>query len=126
MFGKVPSVNIASLALTAFATGLLAIPVHAEGKPARCVIRNGPDRRTIAYSGGCLFYPDKGGTFTIRTSHGNILPSITDINVYVLSPGIAEVRGLTIKGINSRWGRAKRNDNDLACWTGSDFEVCAY
>ena len=118
--------KVISMALTAFAIGLLALPVQAKGKPARCVIRNGPDRSTVAYSGDCLFYPDKGETFTIRTSHGNILPSITDISVYVLSPGIAEVRGLTIDGINSRWGHAKRSEKDLACWTGADFEVCAY
>ena len=118
--------KVISMALTAFAIGLLALPVQAKGKPARCVIRNGPDRSTVAYSGDCLFYADNGGTFTIRKSQGNILPSITDVSVYVLSPGIAEVRGLTVDGINSRWGPAKRGETDLACWTGSDFEVCAY
>jgi hypothetical protein len=56
----------------------------------------------------------------------NILPNITDISVYIVSPGIAEVRGLTIYGNNSRWGPAIRSKKDLACWTGSDFEVCAY
>ena len=105
---------------------LLATPAQSKGKPARCVIRSGPERSAVEYSGDCLFYADNGGTFTIRKSQGNILPSITDVSVYVLSPGIAEVRGLTVDGINSRWGPAKRGETDLACWTGSDFEVCAY
>ena len=118
--------KIASYVLAVFATCLLAIPLQSKGKPARCVIRSGSERTTVEYLGDCLFYADRDGTFTIRKSQGNILPSITVVSVYVLSPGVAEVRGLTVDGINSRWGPAKRSETDLACWTGSDFEVCAY
>ena len=118
--------KIASFVLTVVTACLLAIPVQSKGKPARCVIKSGPERSTVEYSGDCLFYADRDGTFTIRKSQGNILPSITVVSVYVLMPGVAEVRGLTVDGINSRWGPAKRSETDLACWTGSDFEVCAY
>jgi hypothetical protein len=39
--------------------------------------------------------------------------------------GMAEVRGLTVDGINSRWGSARRNVNNPACWDGADFQICA-
>ena len=55
-----------------------------------------------------------------------ILPNITDISVTIVATGVAEVRGLTTDGINSRWGSAVRSKVDSACWTGSDFEICAY
>jgi hypothetical protein len=46
--------------------------------------------------------------------------------VQIVQPGVAEVRGLTRAGINSRWGSAQRSKRDRACWRGSDFWVCAY
>jgi hypothetical protein len=100
------------------------VPNVADAKPARCLIKqNG----ATAYSGACLFHLEKGGSFSIRRSDANpILPSVTDITVSIISPGVAEVRGLTTDGINSRWGTAIRSRVDAACWTGSDFEVCAY
>ena len=99
-------------------------PVAAEGKSARCVIKqNG----TTAYSGACDFQMDQGGSFGIRRHDAKpILPNITDISVFIISKGVAEVRGLTTDGINSRWGRALRSQVDPACWKGSDFEICAY
>jgi hypothetical protein len=103
------------------------VPNVADAKPARCLIKqNG----ATAYSGACLFHLERGGSFSIRRSDTNpilpILPSVTDITVSIISPGVAEVRGLTTDGINSRWGTAIRSKVDAACWTGSDFEVCAY
>ena len=121
-----PQVKAQSCLTVVVASFILAMPVVAVGQPARCVIRNGPGLSKVSYSGDCLFFPDKNGTFSIRKSDGNILPSITNVSVYVLTPGVAEVRGLTVQGINSRWGPAKRSEVDPACWTGSDFEVCAY
>jgi len=47
------------------------------------------------------------------------------ISVTMISPGVAEVRGLTRAGINSRWGEARRSTQDRSCWTGSDFQICA-
>ncbi len=99
---------------------------YANEKPAKCIVKGGSNSSTLQYSGHCLFSLSENGAFTIRRSDGYIMPSINQVNVYVLSPGIAEVRGLTTNGINSRWGSAKRSQKDPACWTGSDFEVCAY
>ncbi len=98
----------------------------ANEKPAKCIVKSGSNLGTLQYSGNCLFGLGENGSFSIRRSDGHIIPSISQVNVYVLSPGIAEVRGLTTNGINSRWGFAKRCQQDPACWTGSDFEVCAY
>jgi len=100
------------------------LPSFAKGKDARCVIKQ---QGVVVYAGSCQFTLEKGGSFYIKGNGAkNILPNITDISVYIVSPGIAEVRGLTIYGNNSRWGPAIRSKKDLACWTGSDFEVCAY
>lgn len=115
---RLPLPLLAALLLASLA------PSAAEARQARCVIRqNG----AVAYSGRCQFTPDKGGSFSIRSSLTRpILPSITDVSVAVISPGNAEVRGLTTNGNNSRWGPAVRSKRDSACWTGADFEVCAY
>ena len=111
-----------TLLTLALAVGLFPLP--AEAKDARCVIKqNG----SVAYSGACHLHLEQGGSFSIRRHYGKpILPSITDISVSIVSTGVAEVRGLTINGNNSRWGSAVRSKKDAACWTGSDFEICAY
>ncbi|WP_017295364.1 hypothetical protein [Geminocystis herdmanii] len=44
----------------------------------------------------------------------------------IIKSGVAEVRGLTTAGINSRWGEARRSKSDKACWVGDDFTICAY
>ena len=99
---------------------------YAREMPAQCVIKGGSDLSVQQYSGTCLFSQGEKGSFMIRKSDSEIIPSIMNISVYVLSPGVAEVRGLTKHGINSRWGPAKRSQEDPACWTGADFEICAY
>jgi len=111
--------TILTLALT-----VALIPLTAEAKEARCVIKqNG----SVAYSGACHFDLGEGGSFAIRRQGSTpILPNITDISVSIVSTDVAEVRGLTTDGINSRWGTAVRSKKDPACWTGSDFEICAY
>lgn len=100
------------------------VPAIAKDKDARCLIRqNG----VTTYSGACLFHLEKGGSFSIRRQDARpILPSITDISVTIVAAGVAEVRGLTTDGINSRWGSAVRSKVESACWKGSDFEICAY
>jgi hypothetical protein len=91
---------------------------------ARCLIKQSG---VTTYSGDCAFHLERGGSFSIRRSDDEpIQPGVTDINVSIVSPGVAEVRGLTTDGINSRWGAATRSTADGACWTGSDFEICAY
>ncbi|QCI66354.1 hypothetical protein [Phreatobacter stygius] len=77
----------------------------------------------------CDFQADgRDGSFVLsaRGRHGNLLPRISMVTVSVVSPGVAEVRGLTLDGINSRWGEARRSARDGACWEGSDFRICAH
>ena len=111
--------TILALVLTA-----AMVPVIAKDNEARCLIRqNG----VTTYSDACLFHLEKGGSFSIRRQDARpILPNITDISVTIVAAGVAEVRGLTTEGINSRWGSAVRSKVDSACWMGSDFEICAY
>lgn len=111
-------------ALIALLMTAALFPLAAEGKNARCVIKQDG---AIAYSGSCDFQIGAGGSFGIRSLDAKpILPRITDISVFIISPGVADVRGLTTDGINSRWGTAIRSKVDPACWQGSDFEICAY
>jgi len=79
------------------------------------------------YKGPCEFAPDGGGgSFSITPVGTPTFGFATVVTVSVVEPGVADVWGLTADGINSRWGEAKRSTQDKACWTGSDFEVCAY
>ena len=109
------------------ALAVLAAPDGAaEAKPreARCLVKaaGAPD-----YRGPCRFSTEEGGSFTIeparRRAFGN---GVTSISASVIEPGLAEVRGLTRDGINSRWGEARRSKRDRACWLGSDFSICVY
>ncbi|MDP8912347.1 MAG: hypothetical protein M3N39_02075 [Pseudomonadota bacterium] len=106
---------------------LLIIPdgaAEARPREARCLVKaaGAPD-----YRGPCRFSPEKRGSFTIvpggRRAFGN---GITSISAWMVSPGVAEVRGLTREGVNSRWGEARRSRRDRACWLGSDFSICVY
>jgi hypothetical protein len=101
----------------------LALPAAAEGRPARCVVQS---TGAPIWRGGCDFVPDRGGSFGIQPLRGRFPGGINDINVAVIGPGVAEVRGLTPAGINSRWGEARRSRRDKACWVGEDFSVCVY
>lgn len=76
----------------------------------------------------CDFQADgRDGSFVLsaRGRQGELLPGISLVTVSVISPGLAEVRGLTRDGINSRWGEARRSARDGACWDGGDFRICA-
>ena len=91
---------------------------------AQCLIKQSG---VTTYAGDCAFHLERGGSFSIRRWDDEpIQPGVTDISVSIVSPGVAEVRGLTTDGVNSRWGAATRSTVDGACWTGSDFEICAY
>lgn len=102
----------------------LLLPVAVLAKPVTCMVMQ---QGTIQFSGSCLFRQDGGnGSFSImNATGGQIVPGVTQLSVYVMS-GLAEVRGLTVDGINSRWGPATRNSMNPACWDGSDFQICAY
>ncbi len=83
---------------------------------------------TPTYSGRCRFNPAGGGSFILEhVSEGRSLTGpILTVSVTIGQPGIAEVRGLTKAGINSRWGEARRSPTDRACWIGADFQICAW
>jgi len=101
-------------------------PIAAEaprGKQARCKISTGGE----TYEGPCRFLPEQGGSFYVDMDDiAGIRDSVMTISVTIIEQGVAEVRGMTVDGINSRWGTAQRSEIDRACWTGPDFEVCAY
>jgi len=80
------------------------------------------------YKGSCLFLPDTKGSFSLANpAKGKLLTgTISMVSVTVIEKGVAEVRGLTTDGVNSRWGEAKRSLKDKACWQGEDFKVCAW
>ena len=43
-------------------------------------------------------------------------PCIMFVSAWIIEEGVAEVRGLTTAGINSRWGRYLRDPEEPACW----------
>ncbi|HET8540172.1 MAG TPA: hypothetical protein VFL83_09910 [Anaeromyxobacter sp.] len=95
-----------------------------------CTIRSpGEDGKTqVDLDGPCRFLPEgKRGSFSLSALDGQqpLFEGILVLSVTVVAPGKAEVRGVTAEGINSRWGEARRSKADPACWTGSDFEICA-
>lgn len=96
----------------------------AQASEAFCVIKGTSDE--IVFQNDCIFKQYGGnGSFSIRSSSGLIAGRIS-ISVYLIEPSVAEVRGLTTAGVNSRWGQAKRSSSDPACWVGSDFTICVY
>jgi hypothetical protein len=117
--------------LAAFAAALvsvaLAAPCVAQGK-ARLVDCRVESEGKVQVSGKCRFTPDEGGSFTLEHADAKrtvFFGEIMSVTVSIVSPGVAEVRGLTRQGVNSRWGEARRMSNDRACWQGSDFKICA-
>ena len=116
--------------LAATAGGMIcaaALPAMAQsdGRTVSCRVESAG---TPVHSGKCRFHPDAGGSFTLQhASEGRALTGpILSVSVTVVRPGVAEVRGLTSAGINSRWGEARRSTTDRACWVGADFRVCAW
>jgi hypothetical protein len=109
--------------LFALAPLVLFAASAAEARPARCVIAS---NGSPVWRGPCDFIPDRGGSFGVRPYRGSFGDGIGIISVSIISPGVAEVRGLTRDGINSRWGEARRSRRDRACWVGEDFSVCVY
>jgi len=117
--------------LTALAASLvcaaLAAPCLAQGK-SRLVDCRVESEGKVQVSGKCRFTPDQGGSFTLEHADPKrtvFFGEVMSVTVSVVSPGVAEVRGLTRQGVNSRWGEARRSASDRACWQGSDFKICA-
>lgn len=109
--------------LFALAPALLFAATAAEARPARCVVTS---EGNPTWRGACNFVAERGGSFSITPLRGAFLEGIEDVSVSIVSPGVAEVRGLTSDGINSRWGEARRSRRDPACWIGEDFSICVY
>lgn len=110
-------------AAAAAAAAAFALPAEAKPRQARCVVTSSGE----VYRGPCRFAAERGGSFSIApVGRRFLIGEISDVSVAIVRPGVAEVRGLTAGGINSRWGEARRSTRDRACWVGSDFSVCAY
>jgi len=106
----------------ALAVFLPAVPAEAQ-RQARCVIASAGEQ---TWRGPCWFSAGRGGSFEVTPVRGSFAGGIGAISVHIHRPGVADVRGLTSGGINSRWGEARRSQRDRACWVGADFSVCVY
>jgi len=109
--------------LLMLAAAMVAAPAMSAPRTARCVVDT---IGNATWQGPSRFEAERGGSFTISPVRGTFAGGITQIGVAIGQPGIAEVRGLTSRGINSRWGIAGRSERDRACWVGEDFRVCVY
>ncbi len=95
-----------------------------QPKAARCVIESAG---APAYRGPCLVRSKRGGSFVVTRGRRQSFPNgVGSISLDVVEAGLGEVRGLTREGINSRWGSARRDSRDRACWAGADFRICVY
>jgi hypothetical protein len=114
---------VASVALTIFAA--TASEGWTKEKVAYCQIESAG---LPPFRGKCLFDGSSDGSFHLGNvdSSKPLFGEIELVNVAIVSPGVAEVRGLTRAGINSRWGEAHRSTGDRACWAGADFRICAH
>jgi hypothetical protein len=116
--------------VAALALCTLALPIaHEAGAKTRgrivdCHVESAGK---IELKGKCLFTREKGGSFALENVNRDkpLFGEILVVSVSIVSASVAEVRGLTIRGNNSRWGPARRSSSDNACWQGSDFKVCA-
>ncbi len=101
---------------------MTAVGVNAAlARPVRCMLTG-----SVHYAGKCDF-TNAGASFSLAPIGRASFPGgVNPVSVAIVAPGVAEVRGLTREGINSRWGEARRSKRDPACWEGSDFRICAY
>lgn len=114
------------LPLLSLGTFLLVSTIQpsAQAGNALCVIKN--EYNETVFNNQCNFEQFGGNGSFIISSKSGLIANQESISVYILKPGVAEVRGLTTGGINSRWGEARRSNSDKACWLGTDFSICAY
>jgi hypothetical protein len=119
--------------VAAFALYTLAFPiagaagVQTRGRVVECHVESAGK---IEMNGKCLFTREKGGSFGLENVDRDkpLFGEILVLSVSIESSGIAEVRGLTKRGNNSRWGEARRSKSDSACWEDSkfnEFKICA-
>jgi hypothetical protein len=123
--------RIATTATRALAAGLVVLPLglgaepQSGGRVAQCRVESAG---RIQVSGPCRFTAEKGGSFALENSNRSrpLFGEIIMVSVAIVSPGVAEVHGLTQSGNNSRWGQARRSKRDGACWEGADFRIYAH
>ena len=116
----------ASFALTMLA---LFVAAPSDGQARERVVRCRVESAgKVEIDGKCLFGAEKDGSFNLADvgSEKPLYGEILSVSVTMVGPDLAEVRGLTRDGVNSRWGEAHRSVGDRACWDGSDFRICAY
>ncbi len=110
--------------LLAGLTPLLLLAPPAQARTIRCSVSQA---RQILYAGRCDFQPsDPDGSFSLVPLDRPSISGANPISVTLMAPGLADVRGLSADGINSRWGTARRSRQEPACWQGTDFRICAY
>lgn len=103
---------------------MIAVQKPVQAGEALCVIKG--DSNQVVFRDKCIFEQFGGnGSFSIRAKSG-LIDGRESISVAIIKSGVAEVKGLTTMGINSRWGEATRSKSDKACWIGDDFTICAY
>ena len=122
--------RIAAPGVLALAHGLVALlpSIGAEAQSGRRVVQCQVESESkVQVSGPCRFSAEKGGSFALENVDRSrpLFGEIEMVSVSIVSPGVAEVRGLTRAGVNSRWGEARRSRGDRACWEGADFRICA-
>ncbi|MBN2798825.1 MAG: hypothetical protein JXX28_06715 [Deltaproteobacteria bacterium] len=105
---------------------------HAEA-PGRPPVTAGTECRVHpaglgVWQGPCSFRLDGGhGSFVIAPlGSADFGGGIGVVMVGLDGSGSADVRGLTADGLSSRWGAARRSRADKGCWSGADFEICAW
>jgi hypothetical protein len=114
-----------------FVLAVLVLSVVTVGgqaqSPGRLVQCHVEGSGKVEMSGTCRFTSEKDGSFALENVDRDkpLFGEISIVSVSIVSPGVAEVRGLTVRGNNSRWGEARRSPGDRACWQGSDFRICA-
>jgi hypothetical protein len=106
------------------ALALMTLTAPALARDAGCRIEQAG---RVVLDRTCDFQAEgRDGSFSLSARDGgNLFPGISVVTLSVIESGLAEVRGLTRDGINSRWGTARRSGRDGACWQGDDFRICA-
>lgn len=104
---------------------MLALCTTVQAKVAKCYIEN--DGVPVLNT-KCEFKAEKGGSFSLSNLNRNkpLFDTIIMVNVSIVDKNVAEVRGLTTVGINSRWGEYHRSQADKACWVDGLNKICAY
>lgn len=119
-----------SIPRSTFVLAVLAFSIASAGEAQsreRLVACRVETAGKVEMSGTCRFSSEKGGSFELASTNRDtpLFGEILTVSVSIVSPDVAEVRGLTVRGNNSRWGTAHRSSHDRACWEGSDFRICA-